>query len=61
MHGTECDGDATLVQPFGYLAVSPVFPAQGEDGFAMRFQPAARSALLLGFGCWLQIHIWTAQ
>ena len=29
----------------------------GEDGFPVRFQPAARPALLLRFGCFLQIHI----
>lgn len=61
VHGTERNGDAMLIEPFGNLAVGPVFAAQGEDGFAMRFQSAARSALLFGFGCWLQIHIWTAQ
>jgi len=61
MHRTERYGDAMLIEPFGDLAVSPVFAAQSEDGFAMRFQSAARSALLLGLGCWLQIHIWTAR
>jgi hypothetical protein len=30
--------------------------AQSENGFAVRFQFAARSARLLVFGLWLQIH-----
>ena len=50
MHGTEGYGDTVFVEPPGDFAVSPMLAAQGEDGFAMRLQFAARSALLLGFG-----------
>ena len=61
MDRTERDGDAMLVEPFGDFAVSPMLAAQGEDGFAMWLKFAARSALRLGFGCFLQIHIWKAS
>ena len=45
-----------LVEPLGDLAISPVLAAQGEDGFAVRFQFAARSARRFVFGLLLQIH-----
>jgi len=50
VYGTECDGDAMLIEPLGDLAVSPVLAAQCEDGFTMRLQLAARSALRFVFG-----------
>ena len=46
LHGTERDGDTALIEPLGDGAVSPVLAAQGEDGFTVRFEPAARPALL---------------
>jgi len=53
MNRTQGDLDAMLFEPFGNLAMTPMLAAQGEDGFAMRLQFAARPALLLGFGLWL--------
>ena len=53
MNRTQGDLDAMFVEPFGNLAMTPMLAAQGEDGFAMRLQFAARPALALGFGLWL--------
>jgi hypothetical protein len=39
-----------LIEPLGDLAVSPMFAAQREDGFTVRFQFAARSARAFVFG-----------
>jgi hypothetical protein len=47
-----------LIEPLGDFFVCPMFAAQGEDRFAVRLQFAARPALALGFGLWLQIHIY---
>ena len=57
MHRTQGDGHAMLIEPLRDLLVSPMLAAQRKDGFAVRFQFAARPALLLGFGLWLQIHV----
>ena len=54
---TQCDGDAMLIQPLGDFSVRPMLAAQGEDRFKVRLQFAARSALLFGIGCCVQIHI----
>lgn len=53
MNRTQGDGHAMFVEPFGNLAVTPMLAAQGEDGFAVRLQFAARPALALGFSLWL--------
>ena len=50
MHRTQGDGDAMLIEPLGDLFVSPMLAAQSKNGFAVRFQFAARPAFLLGFG-----------
>ena len=48
--------DASLIEPCGNLAVSPMLASQRENDFTMRFQFAARPARWLNFGLWLQIH-----
>jgi len=53
MHRTQGDLDAMLIEPLGNLAMSPMLAAQSKDGFAVRFQFAARPAFALGFGLWL--------
>ncbi len=40
------DRHAMLIEPFGNLAISPMLAAQGENGFAVRFQFTAGPALL---------------
>lgn len=49
--GWECDHHAMLVEPLGNLAVCPMLAAQRKDGFAVRFQFAARFARAFVFGC----------
>jgi len=39
-----------LVEPFGDLAVGPMFAAQRKDGLTVRFEFAARSAHFFNFG-----------
>ena len=53
MNRTQGDLNAMFVEPFGNLAMTPMLAAQGKDGFTMRFQFAARPALLLSFSLWL--------
>jgi hypothetical protein len=45
-----------LIEPLGDLAIAPMLAAQREDGFAVRFELAARPARHFIFGLWLQIH-----
>ncbi len=54
--GWRCNRDAALIEPLGNLAITPMFAAQREDGFAVRFELAARPARHFIFGLWLQIH-----
>ena len=50
LHRTERDGNAMLFEPLGDGGIRPMFATQGEDGFAMQLQFAARSALGFVFG-----------
>ncbi len=50
INGWGRDRHAMLVEPFGNLAVSPMLATQRKDGFAVRFQFAARPARAFIFG-----------
>ena len=56
MNRAQGDFYTMLIEPLRDLPVSPVFAAQRKDGFAVRFQFAARPARWFNFGLWLQIH-----
>ena len=56
IYGRERGRDAALIEPVGNLAVSPMLAPQGEDGFAVRFELAARPARHFVFSLLLQIH-----
>ena len=54
--GWECNRHAVFVEPLGNLAISPMFAAQRENGFAVRLQFAARPLLFFILSLLLQIH-----
>jgi len=56
VNGRERSRDAALIEPDGDLAVCPMLAAQREDGFAVRFELAARPARHFVFSLLLQIH-----